>query len=69
MVEKARAVSPDLIAALQAFGDRALAEKMAESMAPLDPRRRERGRGARTAAARLAAGAAAAGAANEPAKS
>ncbi len=35
MVEKARAVSPDLIAALQAFGDRALAEKMAESMAPL----------------------------------
>ncbi|WAS98134.1 SPFH domain-containing protein [Nannocystis punicea] len=35
VVEKARAVSPDLIAALQAFGDRALAEKMAESMAPL----------------------------------
>ena len=33
--DKARAVSPDLIAALQAFGDRALAEKMAESMAPL----------------------------------
>jgi major vault protein len=33
--EKSRAVSPDLIAALQAFGDRALAEKMAESMAPL----------------------------------
>jgi major vault protein len=33
--EKARAFSPDLIAALQAFGDRALAEKMAESMAPL----------------------------------
>ncbi|MCA9695476.1 MAG: hypothetical protein KC636_38210, partial [Myxococcales bacterium] len=32
---KAQAVSPDLIAALQAFGDRALAEKMAESMAPL----------------------------------
>ena len=35
VAEKARAVSPDLIAALQAFGDRALAEKMAESMAPL----------------------------------
>ncbi|MDP3278918.1 MAG: hypothetical protein Q8Q09_27245 [Deltaproteobacteria bacterium] len=33
--EKARALSPDLIAALQAFGDRALAEKMAESMAPM----------------------------------
>lgn len=35
VVNKAKAVSPDLIAALQAFGDRALAEKMAESMAPL----------------------------------
>ena len=35
VVEKAKAVSPDLIAALQAFGDRALAEKMAQSMAPL----------------------------------
>lgn len=35
VADKARAVSPDLIAALQAFGDRALAEKMAESMAPL----------------------------------
>ncbi len=35
VAEKAKAVSPDLIAALQAFGDRALAEKMAESMAPL----------------------------------
>src|SRR5690606_10066403 len=35
VVEKARAVSPDLVAALQAFGDRHLAEKMAESMAPL----------------------------------
>jgi len=33
--EKAKAVSPELIAALQAFGDRALAERMAESMAPL----------------------------------
>ena len=32
---KASAISPDLIAALQAFGDQALAEKMAESMAPL----------------------------------
>ena len=32
---KAEAVSPDLIAALQAFGDKALAEKMAQSMAPL----------------------------------
>ena len=35
VVEKAGAVSPELIAALQAFSDRALAEKMAESMAPL----------------------------------
>lgn len=35
VAEKAGAVSPDLIAALQAFGDRALAEKMAQSMAPL----------------------------------
>jgi major vault protein len=35
VVNKAEAVSPDLIAALQAFGDKALAEKMAESMAPL----------------------------------
>ncbi len=34
-VAKAGAYSPDLIAALQAFGDKALAEKMAESMAPL----------------------------------
>lgn len=33
--EKARAISPELIAALQAFGDKALAEKMAQSMAPL----------------------------------
>jgi major vault protein len=33
--EKAKAFSPELIAALQAFGDRALAAKMAESMAPL----------------------------------
>jgi len=35
VTSKAQAVSPDLIAALQAFGDKALAEKMAESMAPL----------------------------------
>ncbi len=34
-VDKARAVSPDLVAAMQAFGDRALAERMAQSMAPL----------------------------------
>lgn len=35
VVAKAEAVSPDLIAALQAFSDKALAEKMAQSMAPL----------------------------------
>jgi len=35
VVDKAGAVSPDLVAALQAFSDKALAEKMAESMAPL----------------------------------
>lgn len=35
VVSKAEAVSPELIAALQAFGDKALAEKMADSMAPL----------------------------------
>lgn len=35
VVKKAGAISPDLIAALQAFGDKALAEKMAETMAPL----------------------------------
>ena len=35
VADKARAVSPDLIAAMQAFGDKALAEKMATSMAPL----------------------------------
>lgn len=35
VVSKASAVSPDLVAALQAFSDRALAEKMAETMAPL----------------------------------
>lgn len=35
IVQKAAAISPDLIAALQAYGDKALAEKMAETMAPL----------------------------------
>ena len=35
VVDKAHAVSPDLIAALQAFSDRALTERVAESMAPL----------------------------------
>lgn len=35
VVMKAQAVSPDLVAALQAFGDKNLAEKMAQSMAPL----------------------------------
>jgi major vault protein len=35
ITEKAGAISPSLIAALQAFADKALAEKMAESMAPL----------------------------------
>lgn len=35
VVDRAGAISPDLIAALQAFSDRALAGKMAESMAPL----------------------------------
>lgn len=35
VVAKANAVSPDLIAALQSFSDKALAQKMADSMAPL----------------------------------
>ena len=35
VVNKAGAVSPQLVAALQAFSDKALAERMAESMAPL----------------------------------
>lgn len=35
VVDKATAVSPDLIAALQAFGDKHLTERVAESMAPL----------------------------------
>jgi major vault protein len=35
VVKKSEAVSPDLVAALQAFSDRALVERVAESMAPL----------------------------------
>lgn len=35
VVEKAGAISPDLIAALSAFGERALVEKVAEAMAPM----------------------------------
>ncbi|MEM7179798.1 MAG: SPFH domain-containing protein [Spirochaetota bacterium] len=35
VVEKAQAISPDLIAALQSFGDKELLQKVAESMAPL----------------------------------
>ena len=35
MVSKAEAVSPQLVAALRDFSDKALAGKMAESMAPL----------------------------------
>ncbi|MCX4241600.1 hypothetical protein [Paraliomyxa miuraensis] len=35
VAHKAQAVSPDLVAALTAFGDKALAERMAQSMAPL----------------------------------
>lgn len=35
VVDKAKAVSPDLVAALQAFSDRALVERVSESMAPL----------------------------------
>lgn len=35
VVKKANAVSPELVAALQAFGDRAMVERVAESMAPL----------------------------------
>jgi major vault protein len=35
VVEKAKAVSPDLIAAIGSFGERALIEKLAESMSPL----------------------------------
>ncbi|MCY1006984.1 hypothetical protein OV079_15745 [Nannocystis pusilla] len=70
VVEKARAVSPDLIAALQAFGDRALAEKMAESMAPLAILG---GESVAEVLARLLRGSPLArllpGAANEPAKS
>ena len=35
VVEKAGAVSPNLVAALQSFADKALAEKVAQSMSPL----------------------------------
>lgn len=35
MVQRAEAVSPELIAALQAFSDRALVERVSQSMAPL----------------------------------
>ncbi|MCB1191248.1 MAG: hypothetical protein H7A23_19210 [Leptospiraceae bacterium] len=35
VVEKAKAISPDLIAALQAFSDKELLQKVASSMAPL----------------------------------
>lgn len=35
VVDKAKAVSPDLIAALSAFGERAMVETVAKSMAPL----------------------------------
>jgi len=35
MVEKAKAFGPDLIAALDAFGERAMIEKVSEAMAPL----------------------------------
>lgn len=35
LVEKAKAIDPQLIAALQAFGEKAMVEKVAEAMAPL----------------------------------
>lgn len=35
VVEKAKAITPEFIAALQAFGDKALIEKVAQSMAPM----------------------------------
>lgn len=35
VVEKAKAISPDLVAALSAFGERAMVERVAEAMAPL----------------------------------
>lgn len=35
VVSKAHAITPELVAALQAFGDRAMVEKVAQSMAPL----------------------------------
>jgi len=35
VVEKAKAITPDLVAALQAYGDKALIEKLSEAMSPL----------------------------------
>ncbi len=35
VVEKAKAVSPELVSALQAFSDKALVERVAQSMSPL----------------------------------
>jgi len=35
VVDKSKAISPDLVAALSAFGERAMVEKVAEAMAPL----------------------------------
>jgi len=35
VVDKAKAISPDLVAAIGSFGERALIEKLAESMSPL----------------------------------
>jgi len=35
VVEKSKAISPDLVAALSSFGERAMVEKVAEAMAPL----------------------------------
>lgn len=35
VVEKSKAITPDLVSALSAFGERALVEKVAEAMAPL----------------------------------
>lgn len=35
VVEKSKAISPDLVAALSAFGERAMVERVAEAMAPL----------------------------------
>lgn len=35
LVQKAQAINPDFIAALQAFGDKAMVEKISEAMAPM----------------------------------